>query len=176
MPPDGHVDTDSVLRDMHKAAGDYYRHFSISRTTVSSLFVPIGILTSITLVTTCKTSGMPVRSALLIVAFILAAALFMNAIFARWSAICRSLERYYESLEGQPDLRFDAGRQGFRTLFRALTKGTLTKDEKAEFTRLRIKFEFGLDSYFDIFVGAILVLGAIYVWLYHLVFTSVCTP
>jgi hypothetical protein len=165
MPVDHHA----ILRDMHRVAGEYHRHFSIARTTASSLFVPIGILTSISMLTTCKDQhSIPTWAAFAVILFIVFATLALNIVFSSWSDICRRLEKYYESIEGgrregDGEITFDAGTHGFRHLFNQLAKGGSVA-EVGDYKR----------RYVDVFVNLILVFGLVYLIGYTYVFDTVC--
>jgi hypothetical protein len=109
----------------------------------------------------------PPWAAVAVILFIVLAALFMNMIFARWSSICRVLERYYETIEGGQDINFDAGKHGFRHLFRSLAKGeSVDKIESHKWWFPK--------AYFDVFVISIIIFGSIYLIAYFYIFKRVC--
>lgn len=106
-----------VLRYMHEIASKYHLHYSTVRSTSSSLFLAIGILTSVILLINKTQVGQGFPSIFII--FVLITAIGFNLLFSKWSRACRQLERYYEIKMGD-GTSYTYRTHGFRHIFRQL--------------------------------------------------------
>jgi hypothetical protein len=157
------------IRYMHDVTGKYHTHYSIVRTTTTSLLLPIGILASTTLMINCNTTG--ALFPFLFLLFIITATIVLNMIFSRWSRACRHIERYYENLIDK-QIPFDANIHGFRHIFgKVIRKTTRTASESAlppslSWCRPR--------NWLDPFITSIAVFGLIYLIFYSVALNRTC--
>jgi hypothetical protein len=169
------------LKSMHDIAGKYHLHYSSVRTTATSLVLPIGILTSITMLTNCHGG---IRTPMRLLVFVIVSTLFLNALFAKWSRACRHIERYYEGMMSSDDM-FEPQSHGFRHLFRLVIRKKgfwypiWKKDKKEAFLReipdnLRPLFFWNPKVWLDPFVYAILILGLVYLYIYDQMYRYAC--
>jgi len=106
-----------VLRYMHEIASKYHLHYSTVRSTASSLFLAIGMLTSVLLLINKTEVGRGFPSIFIVFVFI--TTIWFNLLFSKWSRACRQLERYYEIKMGHTT-SYTSRTHGFRHIFRQL--------------------------------------------------------
>jgi hypothetical protein len=106
-----------VLRYMHEIASKYHLHYSTVRSTASSLFLAIGMLTSVLLLINKTEVGRGFPSIFIVFVFI--TTIGFNLLFSKWSRACRQLERYYEIKMGA-NTSYTSRTHGFRHIFRQL--------------------------------------------------------
>ncbi len=110
----------ATLRHLHGVAAQYHQHFSTVRTLSSSLLIPTGFIGTIQMLVAEQPP--PILVPLLFFGFVWAMALVLNITFARWSDVCRKLERRYEKDLMTADQSWDHARLGFRHAFHELNK------------------------------------------------------
>jgi hypothetical protein len=170
-----------ALKSMHDIAGKYHLHYSSVRTTATSLVLPIGILTSVTMLTNCHGG---IRTPMRLLVFVIVSTLFLNVIFAKWSRACRHIERYYEGMMSSDDL-FEPQSHGFRHLFRLVIRNKgfwypfRKKADKVALlneipANLRPLFFWNPKVWVDPFVYAILILGLVYLAIYDQMYRYAC--